>query len=264
MARSSAFFSLVKKNTSYVFSFDYKWEGVGQGVIFSPLQNKNSGWLGDWKQLRNLKNTDWTTVAIEFSISDTIAVDKGWEWLAETLMYDNQTGTGTAYFDNFKLEKSTALPKATALAIVAESDTVKLWPQGSSTLSLRSTPAEAAIGTIIWSSSDSSIVSVDQTDKIVAVADSGTVTVTATSDLGLSASIKVTIDEYANLLLNGDFEQGDLYWPDNANIQAGVGKDDSCGLVLDTTGDRFYKGSLAVKPGTTYSVLLKLQGTPCE
>ncbi len=243
--------SNLKVNAAKAYKLTFKVKGDGtENQELAVYFHGTSLNLSGWKYTSKL-TTEWKTVTYTFQ---TNALDDGTGAAINRnycFGFDNNKA-GNIYLDDVSLVE---LPDATSLTIVASSDTVELWPEGSTTLSLRTEPAEAGTGAITWASSDDSIVSVDQNGKITAVAESGTVTITATSELGHVASIKVTIDEYANVLANGDFEQGDLYWPGHANIQAGVGKNGSYGMVLDgTKTDYFYKGNLAVKPGTTYIV----------
>ena len=154
------------------------------------------------------------------------------------------------------------LPDADSLQITPNE--VKLLPNGTTSLKVSAVPELSNMGTVTWTSSDPNVVSVDQDGNISAVASSGTVTITATNDKGKTGTATVVIDEYANLLTNGDFELGNtLYYCDKINLSEailpGIGKDGSYGLRLHNTSGSskatiYYRKAIPLNPGTTYVI----------
>ncbi len=239
----------VNAGKAYKITFKVKGDGVTESQQLAAYFHGTSTSLNGWKYTS--LTGEWKEVTYVFS---TNALDDG---TAAALNRNYCFGIdnnkqGTIYLDDFSLIE---LPDATALEL---GDEVKLWPTGSVTLAVQTVPAEASAGKLTWTSSDPSVIAVDQNGRVTAVADKGEVTITVTNGT-LTDTVKVVIDEYANLLENGDFEQGDLNWPSHATIQAGVGKDGSYGMLLYNTKDGekqdfFFKGTLALDPATTYVV----------
>lgn len=114
---------------------------------------------------------------------------------------------------------------------------VEIVPNGTIQLTATAVPEASDIGTLTWASSDTAVVTVDQSGKVTAVAAQGAATVTVTNNEGKSASVTVTINAYANLLSNGDLELGNAgifdHLPcEGVSVEDGVGIDGSKAVVL--------------------------------
>ena len=240
----------VNAGKTYKLTFKVKSEGEN-AAQFAAYFHPTSCNLNGWKYTSNLTN-EWTEVSYVFT---TNALDDGTSAaLNRNYIFgiDNNKDD-IVYLDDFSMVE---LPEATSITI-GTSDEMTIRPEGTATLNVRTEPAEASAGKLTWESSDPTIISVDANGKIAVVGAEGSVTITVTNDKGLSDTIKVTIDDYAELLENGDFEMGDTYWPSHSVIKPGVGMDGSYGMILDNGNskqDNFYKGTLPLQPGTTYIV----------
>ena len=250
----------LEPDTIYTFSFDYKHEGMGFGqVVF----NISPGKLENGAELKNIAlasgTVDWKTMSYTFSTPSAMPnANTGWEWqMRQVQYYDKGQGEGTSWFDNFKLVEVGKVVHADSIAIAPE--TLELLPNDKGLLSVTTSPIGASTGVITWSSSDPSVVEVDQKGNVTALKASGEATITVTNDKGKSATAKVVITENANVLSNGDFEQGGTNWANVPNVKPGIGKDGSYGIELTHEGtggwtSYYYKGSFVGKmePATTY------------
>lgn len=233
---------MVEANKTYKLTMKVKGDGVNTAELAVHFTGSYSN-LNGWKYVSKLDG-EWREVSYTFTIKSGVNINY--------VLGICNNKDAIVYIDDVSLVQ---LPNATKL--VFESEEVSVRPEGSMSLNLKTEPAEAGAGLLTWTSSDDTIVSVDAEGKVSAVANSGFATITVTNQDGLSASIKVSVSDYAELLENGDFEMGDTNWPSHANIKAGIGKDGSTGLLLDFGAkktDVFYKGTLPLQPSTTYVV----------
>ena len=238
----------VNAGKTYKISFKVKGDGenAAQLVMFF---HSNSCNLNGWKYTNNIGG-DWKEVSYIFT---TNALDDGTSAALNRfyiLGIDNNTDA-IVYLDDFSLVE---LPDATAIT-VGSSNEMTIRPEGTATLKVNTVPAEADAGILTWASSNPNVIAVDASGKITVLADEGSAVITVTNDKGLSDTITVTIDSYAELLENGDFEMGDTFWAAHATIEAGAGVDGSYGMVLDNASakvDYFYKGTLPLQPATKY------------
>ena len=251
----------MKPDTIYEFSFDYKHEGMGFGQI---VFNKVPGKLPNGSEFKNTAlasgDVDWTTKTYTI-VTPSVMTDAntGWEWqVRQVQYYDKGVGAGTTYFDNFKLVEVGKVVHADSIAISPE--TLELLPFDSASVAVSTTPIGASTGVLTWTSSDPTIVSVDATGKVTALAASGEATITVTNDKGKTATAKVVITEYGNLIKNGDFEQGAVNWDNKPNVKPGIGKNGGYGFELTHDpanggwSSYYYKGSFVglLQPATTY------------
>ena len=257
------FHAILEPNSTYIFSFDYKHEGKG----FAQLDTNRTGtdWNG-WGDVTLPAASEWTTYTIAFTTgeAENMNANTGWEWAVRQRQSAGDVGTGVSYFDNFKLEKQ---PEAEAIQITPAEVTV--LPNDTATLLVVGSPANTSVGRITWTSSNENVVAVSTEGVVTALAASGTATITATNAKGLVATCTVTIDEYGNLLKNGDFEQGETNWHADiaGTIKNGIGKDGGYGLELTlpegyTDVSTFYKLPLSLLPGTTYEISFDYLPTP--
>ncbi|MBQ9964632.1 MAG: Ig-like domain-containing protein [Clostridia bacterium] len=115
-------------------------------------------------------------------------------------------------------------------------------------------PVDNLVGRTTWTTSDARIVSVDARGNIEALG-AGTATITGTTEFGLSAEITITVHGLANLLVNGDFEQGPaVSWRESKAVQDGVGQNGSVGFVFNGATSQYYSQDVLVKPATTYII----------
>lgn len=255
------FIALLEPETYYTFSLDIKHEGAGNAQLYL---NKNLGKLENGSAfsggiLLASGNSDWTTKTFTFSTPAVLPeAHKKFEWQVRQLQYKENPGSGVTYIDNVKLIKGAKVQHAEALQL--DPAVLELLPFDNSALAVTTTPQGAAVGNLTWESSDPSTVSVDSTGKVTALKANGEVTITVTNDKGKTATAKVVISEYGNLIKNGSFEQGaSVSWGNVANVKPGIGKGGGFGLEVTHEGESgwtsyYYKGSFVglMEPATTY------------
>ncbi|MBR2405518.1 MAG: Ig-like domain-containing protein [Clostridia bacterium] len=252
-----AFNEILEENTVYRLTFEYKHEGKGEPQFDAVYGGTD--WIG-FKDTKLEANADWKTATLEFTtgMAANMNIHKGWEWQVRIVHHANAEnyGTGVLYADNFKLEKVRAVAFAESLSIIPQQ--VELLPYGSQTLQVGVQPVGTAKGTLTWSVSDASVLSIDGNGVVTALVKSGTATVTVKNQFNKTATATVTISENANQFQNGDFEQGGANWNDIVEIKPGIGKDGSYGLELrhsegsSSSNSRYYKKALNLEPATTY------------
>ncbi|MBR2406319.1 MAG: Ig-like domain-containing protein [Clostridia bacterium] len=235
-------------NAGRTYKLTYKAMNANGSAYGIYLESSKAVANGGWKR-QSIAKEGWTEVSHIFTMYGS-DINRNY-----VIAFGNHD-SATLYIDDISLVE---LPEATAVKIVPGGE-VKLMPNGSTTLSATTVPAEASAGVLTWTSSAPEIVAVDSKGVITAVAESGSAVITVTTDKGLTDSVTVTVDEYANLLENGDFESGNALWGGTwaeSMIQPGIGKDGSYGfLVHNTTGSSraecYYKKAIPVQPATTY------------
>ena len=238
-------------NPERTYKVTFKALNADGKVMCNYLEPTNSVVDGGWRDKVAAKG-EWTEISYTFSTKAAATLNRNY-----VIAFGNHANS-TLYIDDFSVVE---LPEATGLQLVPSGD-LELMPNGSMTLTAASVPAEASLGALTWTSSAPSVISVSNKGEIKALAQSGTAVITVTSAKGLTDSVTVTINEYANLLENGDFEQGATNWKTgswnlNELILPGIGKDGSYGLkVVNTTGnsrvDSYYNKAIPVQPATTY------------
>lgn len=253
---------LLQPDTIYELSFDVKHAGKGFAELYL---NKTFGTIeGSTKEFYKSFNLgsgdyDWKHVSYVFvTPSAALSTGKGSELLLRQNQYNQagNEGTGTTWFDNIKLVKVRDVVHADSLTL--DPAVLELLPKGSGTIKTMTLPEGSSTGILTYTSSNPEVVTVDNTGKVTALVDNGEATITVTNDKGKTATAKVVITEYADLIQNGGFEQGGINWNDTPRAVNGVGVDGSYGLqMLNPTAGKqstvYYKGSLsAMKPGTTY------------
>lgn len=243
----------MEPNSRYVLSFWSKGPSLRLHLTGGKATDIT---FADGKTTWNLNSStdEWVETTIVFDTGANPSFDNNW---AFELKQNAASVTADTYVDNITLTKQ---PNATSISIAA---TAELLPNDTKTLTVTSTPADTYRGTLTWSSSNPSAIAVTQDGVVTALKNEGTAIVTVSSSLGFTAACTVTINEYANLLKNGDFEQGDTNWKGELEtyIRPGIGKDGGYGLALTVpegvstkNPGVFYKQALDVLPGTTYEV----------
>ncbi len=242
---------VVNAGRTYKITYKAKSEAGYTEVYF---EYANSVENGGWKK-RSIAKDGWVEITEIFTTKSTlnrnyvVAFANHWD--------------ATLYIDDFSVVE---LPEATAIELIPDGN-VELMPSGTMTLTTKTTPAEASAGTLTWTSSAPSIISVSSSGVITAVASEGKATITVTTPKGLTDSVEVTINEYANLLENGDFEAGSVNWKkSDGKVLPGVGKDGSYGYqvghYVSERGEWYYSKALPVMPGTTYILSFDYYATP--
>lgn len=231
----------LQHNKAYTISFRAKGEKVDAYIPEKYVAFGDNGNLS-----RKLSTTEWTRV----SFTCTVAADE----LNNNYMFGfSNVGDVDLYIDDFSI---VALPKATAM-IVAPTY-VELFPGRTQQLLVTPVPAAASVGPITWESSDDSVVTVSSNGLLTAVGESGTAIITATNADGLTCTVNVLVSEYANLIVNGNFELGSTGWAsgDAGQIKAGIGKDGTTGIDMASNGaskrNYYYKNALPLYPATRY------------
>ena len=226
---------------------DYRLTFKAKGTKVSTTVNGDNVVNGAGETATTLKANEWTTVTVSFTYK--AGGDKN-----AVIALSNQGGSGkTLTIDDISLVQ---LPKASGIAIVP--GTVELLPGTTNPLKWSAVPSDAYISDsgIRWTSSDPSVISVDEaTGMVTALGKDGqTAEITVTNGT-FSKTVTATITDYANLLWNGDFEQGaSVNWGNNAKIKPGIGKDGGYAIELTATGDNYFKGDIPAKPGTKYTL----------
>ncbi len=224
---------------------DYSLTFKAKGTKVRTHVNADATTRGAGEFDTSLSTGSWTTVTVKFTYK--AGADKN-----TVIGISNQGGSSkTLTIDNISLVQ---LPKVSGIAVVPGE--IEVLPGSTNPLKWQAVPQNAFIssGDVRWSSSDSNIVAVDElTGSITALGKDGQSADITVTDGNFSKTVTVKITDYANLLWNGDFEQGaSVNWGNNSKIKPGIGKDGSYGLQLSTTGDNYFKGDIAAKPGTKY------------
>ena len=241
---------------SYTVKFSYK------GGAFRLYANPAShGSFGDNNgNVIYFKAADeWTQAEVVFNFLESGS--NNWAFAFEKKNANSENVSDT-YVDNFSIVKVAETPALTGIAL--DKATAELTVGNNVQLTASAVPAEAALSAVTWTTSDAAVATVAD-GKVTAVA-AGTATITAKAG-DFTATCVVTVKEVVsdgNLLVNGDFEQGaSVAWGNSAYVQAGVGKDGSMGVRIETTvteGEAsknttmYYKlpFNAALKPNTKY------------
>ncbi len=158
------------------------------------------------------------------------------------------------------------LPVAAADEFTLAHSQLTMWlgrtrSAGNATIGNTTIPAAS----ITWKSSDTAVATIDNYGTITGLS-LGTTTITGSYGDDTQSFLLTVADGSAylndavphtlgdNLLVNGDFENGNIYW-DNATVTAGAGKNSTAGLQLTTANKGYnYKKAIAWKPNTTYQL----------
>ena len=235
-------------NPGRTYKVSFKAMNADGKVMCNYFESVNSVIDGGWRSV-SIAKEGWVEVSYLFTTKGE-NINRNY-----TIGFGNHAAS-TLYIDDYSVVE---LPEATALELSC-GDTYELMPGGTATLSAVTVPVEASAGKLTWTSSAPSIISVNDSGLLTAVGESGSAVITVTNPKGLTDSVTVTINEYANLLENGDFEKGNTYWGAawaEQSIQPGIGKDGSYGFrVHNTSGssrvESYYKKAIPVQPSTTY------------
>ncbi|MNI01527.1 Bacterial Ig-like domain (group 2) [compost metagenome] len=112
---------------------------------------------------------------------------------------DWQSGTNEVYFDSIQLTRSTGAVAPTGIEL-NKPDTF-LSAGGSETLVATVLPATGADQTVLWSTNDQSVATVDDAGHVTAISD-GVAVITATAATGgLTAETRVTVDDNVRVRL---------------------------------------------------------------
>ncbi len=241
-------------NKSYKLTF----EARGTDVT-TTIAGAKAGQKGDVKT--TLKETSWTTVTSTFTVGADAAA------AAITLK-----SSAAVEIDNISVVE---LPEATGIVMVP-AGTLSLIPGATAQAYVEAEPKGAFAGDATYASTNPAVATVDASGKITVVGNEGETVIIATSknekDEVMTTAFVVKADEYANMLSNGDFEQGDTMWKSNTSgataagqIVDGAGRDGGKGVVLtNTVGKKielFYQGNIPLLPGTTYRVAFDYKTT---
>ena len=230
-------------------SYKMTFKARGTDVTVSVANAIAGG--GDVKT--TLKADAWTAVTRYFTADAAAAV--------------SLKGTANWELDDLVIVE---LPEATGITMVP-SGTLELIPDSTAQAVVTVQPDGAWISGATFTSSDETVVTVTADGKMTLIGKDGAsavITATAKNEKGedMTAQLTVKVNEYANILNNGAFEQGATSWGSSQTGAAilpewfvpGAGKDGSVGIVLKPYKEKaveiFYKGKIPLLPGTTYKL----------
>ncbi len=137
--------------------------------------------------------------------------------------------------------------------VTVSNQNTSLLPGEQLTLTATVSPVDAANTNVTWSSSNTSVATVDNAGTVTAVA-LGTTNITVTTEDGgftATTSVEVTPEFVVNLL-NGDLEQGLTDWNSWNNPQSIT--NGYYGKAIEITGPGSINQWVKVKPSTTYTL----------
>ena len=113
-----------------------------------------------------------------------------------TIRSGNNTFTVTVVQEGTKQDGSQNEPPVKVTKIILDQTELSLEIGATATLTATVEPTDATIKSVVWSSSDPTVVTVDETGTLEAIAaGTATITATATDDESVSASCTVTVSE---------------------------------------------------------------------
>ncbi len=139
-----------------------------------------------------------------------------------------------------------------------------LLPNGSATLYAKANPVGATIpGTLVWSSSDTAVATVDQNGNVTAVAN-GNATITCTNGT-VTVTCAVTVSANGELIVGGDFENNTQNWGAVADGTNAAIADDPYEfgnkvLVVNPEKTTAAYANLALEANTLYRLTLRAKG----
>ncbi len=185
---------LLKPNTTYELSFDYKNTGNGGGQLFfvQPFgsvvysncikQLSHSGELRDGAWLTT-GEVDWIRARIVFITPESITKNKGYE-----LNFRSIGGIGTTYYDNITVKPVVAIDD---IQLSADRVTVDMKKTATVTASLQYTAATAPM--VEWTSADETVATVK--DGVITGVRAGTAVITASADGMYPVLCYVTVED---------------------------------------------------------------------
>lgn len=166
------------------------------------------------------------------------------------------TNSGELYVDNFCIS---GLPLGTVpvTSVSVSPTSVSIAKGSTTTLTASVSPSNATNKTVIWSSSNTAVASVNSSGVVTGGA-AGTATITATSQENstIKATCAVTVTEAVITLNNPGFETGNFSsWTiaGAPNIQTWAKRSGSYGACLTTTTDQIYQTVTGLLPNTLYT-----------
>lgn len=203
---------------------------------------------GNHKTTTDLENWNTITFVFRTNAEGTLPADELLQFVGDA--------NGNTYIDDISVVK---LPKLTGISLA---ETEHVAPNNGFAMEVTPVPADAYIeGTVQWTSSDSSVISVDASGKVSALKE-GTATVTATVG-SFSDTTVFTVSYGAPLIRNGDFAAMSLYWKADKKdnliaVREGVGEAGGNGMyVYGPQSSIYYKNDLVVVPNNTYKVTVR-------
>lgn len=139
-----------------------------------------------------IKYTKLENGYVRVTLDIQVSVDKV-QWNSVRWLFTPHAVGDTLYVDNVEIRQLSETPwtKPVTAVKIAEGD-IELKVGAEKNLTCTVTPTDADDKTITWSSSKTSVATVDQNGKVKAIA-AGTAEITATSSNGVSDSIVVTV-----------------------------------------------------------------------
>ncbi len=205
---------------------------------------------------RKTKNdaSKWNTLTLRFRTKAAGA-------LSDVLSF-TANDYGNTFIDDISLVK---VPALTGITFSKDSD--EIAPSNSLQLTAKPVPSDSFIeGRIVWASSDNSIVSVTDSGKVTAGKE-GNATITATVEGFAPATMDMTVDYYAPLLRNGDFEDSEMepWWSTkDANkvtqfeVREGIGENGSNGLqIIGKQGVYYNSLDMVLIPNNVYKMTVR-------
>jgi len=153
--------------------------------------------------------------------------------------------------NNYNSEIDPSNVAVTGVTISSQSES--LAPGGSLSLQATVLPSNALNKNVIWSSSNTSVATVDNNGLITGVSEGNSLITVETEDGGYTASTTITVDsEFSVTLLNGNLEQGLTHWNSWNNPESI--SNGYYGSAVKLTGPSSINQWVTVKPNTTYTL----------
>ncbi|WP_206109234.1 polysaccharide lyase family 8 super-sandwich domain-containing protein [Paenibacillus sp. HB172176] len=231
----------VEGGKEYTLGAWFKTDNIvsASGVIFRTYYYQGSTKLADGPRVYLKGTIDWTNKELSIDVPTDADV------LRVEIMFE--TGTGTVWVDDVSLTPSDVLLTDVEL----NTTSLELAVDEQYTLDVAFTPAEAVDTTVVWSSSDSGIVEVDQNGTLTAKSEGSAIIKVSTTDGVLydECTVNVVASSEVGVIPNPGFENTveDTDWLNNT-APAGWGVwFATAGGIVSVSEDEYHSGNKALK-----------------